>query len=103
MDKNGTVLGQPFVRLEDTATIESQEILGITLDPDFPANHFVYAFTRLKDTVKGNVLAVLSGLPNQMTKLQTKKYSWTISLQKTDFDLQEHLHLELTLALCRNQ
>ena len=57
MDKNGTVLGQPFVRLEDNPTIESQEILGITLDPDFPANHFVYAFTRLKDSAKGNVLS----------------------------------------------
>ena len=57
MNKNSTFLGQPFVRLEDNATNESQEILGITLDPDFPANHFVYAFTRLKDSTTGNVLS----------------------------------------------
>jgi glucose/arabinose dehydrogenase len=57
MNKNGTFLGQPFVRLEDTITNESQEILGITLDPDFPANHFVYAFARLKDSTTGNVLS----------------------------------------------
>ena len=25
--------------------------------PDFPANHFVYAFTRLKDSTTGNVLS----------------------------------------------
>jgi glucose/arabinose dehydrogenase len=57
MNKNGTFLGQPFVRLEDTTTNESQEILGITLDPDFPANHFVYAFARLKDSTTGNDLS----------------------------------------------
>ena len=57
MNKNSTFLGQPFVRLEDNTTNESQEILGITLDPDFPANHFVYAFTRLKDSTTGNVLS----------------------------------------------
>ena len=57
MNKNGTFISQPFVRLEDTITNESQEILGITLDPDFPANHFVYAFARLKDSTTGNVLS----------------------------------------------
>ena len=57
MNKNGTFLGQPFVRLEDPTTNESQEILGITLDPDFPVNHFVYAFVRLKDGTTGDVLS----------------------------------------------
>ena len=57
INKNGTFSSQPFVRLEDTITNESQEILGITLDPGFPANHFVYAFARLKDSTTGNVLS----------------------------------------------
>lgn len=57
INKNSTFLGQPFVRLEDPATNESQELLGITLDPDYPANHFVYAFVRLKDSTTGNVLS----------------------------------------------
>ena len=57
MNKDGTFLGEPFVRLEANATNESQEILGITLDPDFPTNHFVYALARLEDSATGIVLS----------------------------------------------
>ena len=98
MDKNGTVLGQPFVRLEDSTTIESQEILGITLDPDFPANHFVYAFTRLKDTAKGNLLSRVIRFTESNDKAPDQKILLDNIPASTEFDLQEHLHLELTIS-----
>jgi hypothetical protein len=36
-----TTLKEPFVTLQDPSTSAHQEILGITLDPNFAANHFV--------------------------------------------------------------
>jgi glucose/arabinose dehydrogenase len=49
MMNDGSILEKPFVRLQDPATNSHQEVLGIALDPDFPKNHFVYAYFSLKD------------------------------------------------------
>jgi glucose/arabinose dehydrogenase len=52
-----TVLKEPFVRLQDRSTNAHQDILGITLDPDFPANHFVYAYVVVNDTDTGIIFS----------------------------------------------
>jgi glucose/arabinose dehydrogenase len=52
-----TVLIEPFVRLQDPVTDAHQEILGITLDPNFAVNHFVYAYVVVKDGNTGNVFS----------------------------------------------
>jgi glucose/arabinose dehydrogenase len=44
MNKDLTPLEEPFIRLQDDSTNASEDILGITLDPDFSSNHYVYAF-----------------------------------------------------------
>jgi glucose/arabinose dehydrogenase len=49
-----TSLEEPFVRLRDPETNANQQILGITLDPDFTTNHYVYAYVTAKDNKTGN-------------------------------------------------
>ena len=53
MTPNFSVLKEPFVRLQDPSTNTYQEIRGITLDPDFLTNHFVYAYVGIKDNSTG--------------------------------------------------
>lgn len=55
MKQDGTVFDEPFVRLQVPNTKVHQAILGITLDPDFPTNHYVYAYTTAKDNDTGNI------------------------------------------------
>jgi glucose/arabinose dehydrogenase len=50
-----TVLEEPFVRLQDQSTNAHQDILGITLDPNFATNHFVYAYVIVKDGNTGTI------------------------------------------------
>ena len=50
-----TVLEEPFVRLQDPSTNAHQDIYGITLDPDFATNHFVYAYVVIKDSNTGTI------------------------------------------------
>jgi glucose/arabinose dehydrogenase len=50
-----TVLEQPFVRLLDPSTKAHQDILGITLDPNFATNHFLYAYVIVKDGNTGTI------------------------------------------------
>lgn len=50
-----TVLEEPFVRLQDPSTNAHQDILGITLDPNFSTNHFVYAYVIVKDGNTGTI------------------------------------------------
>lgn len=52
-----TVLKEPFVRIQDSSTNAHQEILGITLDPDFAVNHFVYAYVVVKDSNTGTIFS----------------------------------------------
>lgn len=56
--------------LHDPKSGLHQEIFGITLDPDFPTNHYVYAFatSRQGDTV---LLIKLLDLLIQETRLRT--------------------------------
>ncbi len=49
-----SVLKEPFVRLQDQSTNTHQEIHGITIDPKFRTNHFVYAYVVVKDNNTGN-------------------------------------------------
>lgn len=50
-----TVLEEPFVRLQNPYTNAHQDILGITLDPNFATNHFVYAYVIVKDDNTGTI------------------------------------------------
>jgi glucose/arabinose dehydrogenase len=50
-----TVLEEPFVRLEDPSTNIHQDIFGITLDPNFVTNHFVYAYVIVKEGNTGTI------------------------------------------------
>ncbi len=49
MKQDGTVFDEPFLRLQAGNTKTYRAILGITLDPDFLTNHYVYAYTTAKD------------------------------------------------------
>ena len=50
-----TVLQVPFVKLQDPSTNAHHDILGITLDPNFAINHFVYAYIIVKDGNTGTI------------------------------------------------
>src|SRR5688500_15230529 len=45
--KDGALLPTPFVRL-DVASQGERGVLGVTVDPDFAANHFVYVYYTAK-------------------------------------------------------
>ncbi len=49
MKQDGTVFDEPFARLLASDMRTPQVIRGITLDPDFPTNHYVYAYITSKD------------------------------------------------------
>ena len=53
--KNGQLLSKPFLKL-DTDTSYFRGVLGITLDPNFSSNHYVYVFyTATSPTVHNRV------------------------------------------------
>src|SRR5215210_3546455 len=53
--KNGQLLSKPFLKL-GTDTSYFRGLLGITLDPDFSSNHYVYVFyTARSPTVHNRV------------------------------------------------
>ena len=79
-----TVLIEPFVRLEDPATDAHQEILGITLDPNFAVNHFVYAYVVVKDGNTGNVFSRVMRFTESENRATDQKFSLIIFLQETD-------------------
>jgi glucose/arabinose dehydrogenase len=54
MNHGLTPIEEPFVKLQDRSTNATQEIFGITLDPDFLTNHYVYAYVTAKDPNTGN-------------------------------------------------
>ncbi len=55
MKQDGTVFDEPFVSLPSSISNTHHAILGITLDPDFPTNHYVYAYTTARDNDTGNI------------------------------------------------
>lgn len=42
--KDDRLLTEPFVKVSDLYVAEHQGLLGITLDPDFDSNHYVYIY-----------------------------------------------------------
>ena len=48
------VLPSPFVKLSDLYLGDHEGLLGITLDPDFESNHFVYLYSTYVDNKTGN-------------------------------------------------
>jgi glucose/arabinose dehydrogenase len=56
MDKNLIALEEPFVKLRDPFTNVTQRIHGITLDPDFSRNHYVYAYINAIDHQTGKIV-----------------------------------------------
>jgi len=54
MDQDLTSIEEPFIKLLDPSTNAIQQILGITLDPAFSTNHFVYAYVTVRDNNTGN-------------------------------------------------
>ena len=53
--QNGTLLPTPFYTLANTATAGERGLLGLALDPGFPATPYVYAYQSYTDTVNGTV------------------------------------------------
>lgn len=48
--KDGNILSTPFVKIQEVYTNYEQGMLGITIDPDFEQNHFVYLYYTYNDT-----------------------------------------------------
>ncbi len=53
--KDDHVLTEPFVRIPDLYVAQHQGLLGITLDPKFSTNHFVYVYYTSQDTKTGDI------------------------------------------------
>lgn len=55
MTADGKILDEPFASVQDVYVSWEQGMLGLTLDPDFPTNHYVYVYyTALVDTQNGD-------------------------------------------------
>ena len=53
--KHDRVLPEPFLKLPDVYVAQHQGLLGITLDPKFSTNHFVYVYYTSQDTQSGRI------------------------------------------------
>ena len=51
----GTLLPTPFYTLANTATAGERGLLGLALDPGFPASPWVYAYQTYNDVANGTV------------------------------------------------
>ncbi len=49
--KDDKVLETPFVKISNIYTVNESGLLGLTLDPDFEENHFVYIYYTYKDSI----------------------------------------------------
>jgi glucose/arabinose dehydrogenase len=55
MTTDGKILDNPFASVQDVYVSWEQGMLGLTLDPDFQTNHYVYVYyTALVDTQNGD-------------------------------------------------
>src|SRR5713101_6826015 len=52
--ENGSVLPTPFFTLSNTATAGERGLLGLALDPGFPANPWVYAYQTYNDAANAS-------------------------------------------------
>ena len=53
--KDDHVLTEPFLKIPDLYVAQHQGLLGITLDPKFSTNHFVYVYYTFKDNKTGEI------------------------------------------------
>ena len=53
--KDDHVLTEPFLKISDLYVAQHQGLLGITLDPKFSTNHFVYVYYTSQDTKTGEI------------------------------------------------
>src|SRR5881409_2774204 len=53
--QGGILLGTPFYTLPNTATAGERGLLGLALDPEFPATPWVYAYQTYNDMLNGTV------------------------------------------------
>ena len=53
--KDDLVLPQPFVKIRNLYVAQHQGLLGITLDPKFVINHYVYLYYTSKDNQSGSI------------------------------------------------
>jgi glucose/arabinose dehydrogenase len=53
--KDDVVLPPPFVKIKDIIVAQHQGLLGITLDPKFATNHFVYLYYTALDNNTGDI------------------------------------------------
>ena len=53
--KDDLVLPQPFVKIRNLYVAQHQGLLGITLDPKFVINHYVYLYYTYKDNQSGSI------------------------------------------------
>ncbi len=52
--QNDKVLSEPFVKLSDLYLGDHEGLLGITLDPKFDSNHYVFVYSTHKENQTGN-------------------------------------------------
>jgi glucose/arabinose dehydrogenase len=52
--KDGTILAAPFITLANTNNAGERGLLGLTLDPGFPLNPWVYAYQTYNDAANGS-------------------------------------------------
>ena len=51
-----TYITEPFLKISDLYVAQHQGLLGITLDPKFSTNHFVYVYYTSQDTKTGEII-----------------------------------------------
>ncbi len=54
MNRDLSPIEKPFVKMQNPSTNKTQKVFGITLDPDFEANHYIYAYVTAMDNNTGN-------------------------------------------------
>lgn len=76
--QNSKVLSEPFVRIVDHFVNWEQGLLGITIDPKFTQNHFVYLYYTTVDKISGDVY----GRVVRFTEKDNKAIDRTVLLDK---------------------
>ena len=69
--KDDRVLPEPFLKIPDLYVAQHQGLLGITLDPKFSTNHFVYVYYTSQDSKSGRIfnrVLRLTELDNKATQ-----------------------------------
>ena len=103
MMPDSNVLAMPFLRLQDPQLGAHQETLGITLDPNFSTNHYVYVYTSVKDNDTDNIFDRVI----RFTELENRATDAKILIDKIpaerDVIMQGHSHLASTINFMLRQ